>query len=103
MSSSTSVSSSTKSPGRCALLFATACQSLHPFHLLFVRLREGVAEQRAERVLRILREVGILVAIQIPVAQLRGHAEDRAFLDLPVELLLQLVRIQLREHRLEGE
>src|SRR5690348_14653494 len=103
MSSSTSVSSSTAFPAQCALLVASACQSLETFELFLVCLGESIAEQVAERTLRVLRQVGKLVAIQIPVAQLRRHAEDRALLDLPVELVLQAIRIELRQHGFERE
>src|SRR4030095_10369576 len=103
MSSSTSVSSSTTFPSGARLFVATARQSLQPIELLLVRLGEGVAEQGAERALRVLCQVRILVAIQIPVAQLRRHSEDRALLDLPVELVLQAIWIELREHGLERE
>src|ERR1044072_2002063 len=102
MSSSTSVSSSTRFPN-AALLLAAARQSLQAVQLFFVRFGKRVAEQAAERSLRILREVGVLLAVQIPVAQLRRHAEDRALLDLPVEFFLQAVRIEVRQHRLERE
>src|SRR5690606_23084740 len=85
-----------------ASVVALAAAALMAFDMFFIRLGEGSAEQGTEAGFGILVHRGIAVAEQIPVPQLDRHAQDRA-LHLTVEVLLQPLWIELRQHRLEGQ
>src|SRR4051795_7686359 len=104
MSSSTSVSSNKASPKSsvCTVL-SIAGARFQAFDLLLIRPRELIAKQRAKTCFGILHDIAVLIFIQIPVAQFRWDAKDRAFLQLSIEFFLQPIGIELSQHRFKSE
>src|SRR5436853_2054087 len=74
---------------------------LEPLELLFVCAGELVAEQLAKTRVRVLDDAMDLLPIHFPVTQFRRHGDQRALALLAIELLLEAIRIEIGEHRLE--
>src|SRR5688500_18225360 len=72
-----------------ASALASPLLGLEARELLLVRCRELLAEQLAEGRLGILDHCPHPLAVLIPVAELAGHVQQRALLQVAVELLLQ--------------
>src|SRR2546423_11040597 len=74
---------------------------LEALELLFVRAGKLVAEQFTEARVSVLDDAMHLLPIHFPVTQLYRHGDQRALARLAIELLLQAIRIEFGEHRLE--
>src|SRR5258705_1679402 len=74
---------------------------LEALELLFVRTRKLVAEQFAEAGVRVLDDAMDFLPVHFPVTHLRRHGDQRALARLLIELRLEAIGIELREHRLE--
>src|SRR5690606_29923406 len=99
-SSSTSVSSSERlSMTDTRVDESIAAERLQARELLLVRFGELLGEQSAEARFGILGDLPITFAIEIPIAQLRGHSKDRPLLQLPIEILLYAPGIEASEQR----
>src|SRR5262245_51747770 len=76
---------------------------LETCELVFVRARELVAEQPAEAAVRVLEDFIDLLPVQFPIARLSRHGDQAALAGLlAIELLLEMIGVELGEHRFEG-